>query len=104
MMSQFASQQQKLGHSTIQDAFNSINSKYNDLSKLKLQSTDDIMNQFSSLTAEQKNYLEQNNPNYALAKAKIDAQAKATQINNTINKTAVSTKEQIKEENSQFAK
>lgn len=104
MMTQFASQQQKLGHATIQDAFNSINSKYNDLSKLKLQSTDDIMNQFSSLTAEQKNYLEQNNPNYALAKAKIDAQAKATQINNTINKTAVSTKEQLKEENAQFAK
>lgn len=104
MMSQFAAQQQKLGHATIQDAFNSINSKYNDLSKLKLQSTDDIMNQFSSLTAEQKNYLEQNNPNYALAKAKVDAKAKADQINNTINKTAVSTKEQIKEENSQFAK
>lgn len=104
MMTQFASQQQKLGHATIQDAFNSINSKYNDLSKLKLQSTDDIMNKFSSLTAEQKNYLEQNNPNYALAKAKIDAQAKATQINSTINKTAVSTKEQLKEENAQFAK
>lgn len=104
MMSQFASQQQKLGHATIQDAFNSINSKYNDLSKLKLQSTNDIMNQFSSLTAEQKNYLEQNNPNYALAKAKVDAKAKADQINNTINKTAVSTKEQIKEENAQFAK
>lgn len=104
MMSQFAAQQQKLGHATIQDAFNSINSKYNDLSKLKLQSTDDIMNKFSSLTAEQKNYLEQNNPNYALAKAKVDAKAKADQINNTINKTAVSTKEQIKEENSQFAK
>lgn len=104
MMSQFAAQQQKLGHATIQDAFNSINSKYNDLSKLKLQYTDDIMNKFSSLTAEQKNYLEQNNPNYALAKAKVDAKAKADQINNTINKTAVSTKEQIKEENSQFAK
>lgn len=104
MMSQFAAQQQKLGHATIQDAFNSINSKYNDLSKLKLQSTDDIMNKFSSLTAEQKNYLEQNNPNYALAKAKVDAKAKADQINNTINKKAVSTKEQIKEENSQFAK
>ena len=104
MMSQFAAQQQKLGHATIQDAFNSINSKYNDLSKLKLQSTDDIMNKFSSLTAEQKNYLEQNNPNYALAKAKVDAKAKADKINNTINKTAVSTKEQIKEENSQFAK
>ena len=46
MMSQFAAQQQKLGHATIQDAFNSINSKYNDLSKMKLQSTDDIMNKF----------------------------------------------------------
>lgn len=102
MMSQFASQQQKLGHATTQDAFNSINSKYNDLSKLKLKSTNDIINGFDTLTAEQKNYLEQNNPNYAVAKAKVDAQAKARQINDTINNVKSTATNQIKDENEQI--
>jgi hypothetical protein len=82
------------------DAFNSINSKYNNLSSLKQKSTEEIVNQYDTLTSDQKNYLEQNNANFAAAKAKVEAKNKVQQINDTINGKVRKVSEELK---SQFA-
>lgn len=75
----------KSGFASVEQSLNNLNTKYNELGKLKNLNSNDIYANYDNYTDEQKEYMKQNNPEaYAKAQAKKEQKQVTDELNSKV--------------------